>query len=117
MAEIIPLCVPSVGSAEVEAVTEALQSGWVAPAGPCVDKFESELATVTGRPEAIAVSSGTAALHLALLAAGVRPGDEVAVATLTFAATANAVAYVGATPVFIDCDETGLMSPNCSVWP
>lgn len=112
MIEPIPLCVPSVGSAEEAAVSHALRSGWVAPAGPQVDLFEAELAEVTDRPEVVTVSSGTAALHLALLAAGVRPGDEVAVATLTFAASANAVAYAGARPLFIDCDESGLMSPE-----
>lgn len=108
----IPLCVPSVGAAEEAAVLNALRSGWVAPAGPQIDAFEAELAELNDRPAAVSVSSGTAALHLALLAAGVRPGDEVAVATLTFAASANAVAYIGARPVFIDCDESGLMSPE-----
>ncbi|MDN5833480.1 MAG: aminotransferase class I/II-fold pyridoxal phosphate-dependent enzyme [Brevibacterium sp.] len=112
MTENIPLCVPSVGFAEEAAVSIALQSGWVAPAGPHVDVFEAELAELTERPEVVTTSSGTAALHLALLAVGIEPGDEVAVATLTFAATANAVAYVGATPVFIDCDDMGLMSPE-----
>ncbi|AZL10751.1 aminotransferase class I/II-fold pyridoxal phosphate-dependent enzyme [Brevibacterium aurantiacum] len=112
MNETIPLCVPSVGIAEEAAVSMALRSGWVAPAGPQVDAFEAELAELTERPAVVSVSSGTAALHLSLLAAGISAGDEVAVATLTFAATANAVAYIGATPVFIDCDESGLMSPE-----
>lgn len=112
MTAAIPLCVPSVGDREVAAVTAALRSGWVAPVGPHLDGFEAELAELTDRPEAVAVSSGTAALHLALLVAGVREADEVAVATLTFAATANAVRYIGARPVFIDCDESGLMSPE-----
>ncbi|NNV08792.1 pyridoxal-5'-phosphate-dependent protein, partial [Geobacillus sp. MMMUD3] len=84
----------------------------VAPAGPQVDAFEAELSVLTSRTAVVAVSSGTAALHLALLAAGVGVGDEVAVATLTFAATANAVTYTGARPVFVDCDENGLMSPE-----
>lgn len=112
MTENIPLCVPSVGLAEQAAVSFALQSGWVAPTGPHVNAFEAELAELTDRPEVVTTSSGTAALHLALLAAGIEPGDEVAVATLTFAATANAVAYVGAVPIFIDCDDMGLMSPE-----
>lgn len=112
MNHVIPLCVPSVGLTEEAAVSTALRSGWVAPAGPQVDAFETELAELNERPAAVTVSSGTAALHLALLAAGVKAGDEVAVATLTFAASANAVSYIGATPVFIDCDESGSMSPE-----
>lgn len=112
MIEPIPLCVPSVSSVEEAAVSNALRSGWVAPAGPQVDIFEAELAALTDRPAVVSVSSGTAALHLALLAAGVGTDDEVAVATLTFAATTNSVAYVGARPLFIDCDESGLMSPE-----
>lgn len=107
---LIPLCVPSAGTAEEAAVLSALRSGWIAPAGPHVLEFEAALAEVTLRRDVVAVSSGTAALHLALLAAGVRSGDRVAVATLTFAATANALAYIGAKPVFIDCDPYGTMS-------
>lgn len=109
MAMRIPLCLPSVGAKEERAVVAALRSGWVAPAGPQLDEFESRLATATGRTHAVAVSSGTAALHLALLAQGIGRGDRVAVSTLTFAATVNALHYVGAEPVFIDCDEAGLM--------
>ncbi|WP_252199344.1 aminotransferase class I/II-fold pyridoxal phosphate-dependent enzyme [Brevibacterium sp. RIT 803] len=109
MAMRIPLCLPSVGAKEERAVVAALRSGWVAPAGPQLDEFESRLATVTGRTHAVAVSSGTAALHLALLAQGIGRGDRVAVSTLTFAATVNALHYVGAEPVFIDCDDAGLM--------
>lgn len=112
MNEIIPVCVPSVGPAEEASVSAAMRSGWVAPAGPQVDAFESELAQLNDRPAAVCVSSGTAALHLALLAVGVTAGDEVAIATLTFAATANAVSYIGAKPVFIDCDDNGVMSPE-----
>lgn len=105
----IPLCLPSVGAKEEEAILAALHSGWVAPAGPQLDEFESCLAAVTGRSHTVAVSSGTAALHLALLVQGIERGDRVAVSTLTFAATVNALHYVGADPVFIDCDEAGLM--------
>lgn len=108
----IPLCVPSVGRAEEEAVAAAMRSGWIAPAGPQVVAFEAQLAELTGRQEVVSVNTGTAALHLALLAAGVEAGDEVAVATLTFVATANALSYVGARPLFIDCDENGTMSPE-----
>ncbi|MCI4011271.1 aminotransferase class I/II-fold pyridoxal phosphate-dependent enzyme [Brevibacterium sp. ZH18] len=109
MAMRIPLCIPSVGAKEEAAVLTALRSGWVAPAGPQLDEFESWLADITGRSHAVAVSSGTAALHLSLLVQGIGLGDRVAVSTLTFAATVNALHYVGAEPVFIDCDESGLM--------
>lgn len=84
----------------------ALRSGWVAPVGPDLDAFEREIAARVGVPYAVALSSGTAALHLALLGVGAGPGDVVVVPTLTFAATANAVLYTGATPVFVDCDDS-----------
>lgn len=82
---------------------DAFDSNWIAPLGPHVDAFEREFAARIGIEHAVALSSGTAALHLALLALGIGPGDEVATATLTFVATANAIHYVGAIPVFIDC--------------
>jgi dTDP-4-amino-4,6-dideoxygalactose transaminase len=81
---------------------DAFDSNWVAPLGPHVDAFEREFAEKIGVAEAVALSSGTAALHLALLLQDVQPGDEVLTSTLTFAATANAIRYVGANPVFID---------------
>lgn len=90
---------------EVEALTRAVTSGWVAPLGPEVDGFEAEVCAFTGAANALALSSGTAAIHLALMALGVRSGDAVIVPTLTFAATAFAVTYTGATPVFLDVDE------------
>jgi dTDP-4-amino-4,6-dideoxygalactose transaminase len=96
---------PDVGPADRDALLRAFDGGWIAPLGPEVDAFEAELATVTGRDHAVALSSGTAALHLALLLAGVGPGDKVLVSTLTFAATANAVRYTGAEPVFVDSDH------------
>jgi dTDP-4-amino-4,6-dideoxygalactose transaminase len=109
----IYLSPPDVGEAEVAVVLAALRSGWVAPLGPKVDAFERELAERTGTQYAVAVSSGTAALHLALLALGVGPGQVVVVPTLTFVATANAVAYTGAEPVFVDCDPTtGNLDPE-----
>jgi dTDP-4-amino-4,6-dideoxygalactose transaminase len=108
----IYLSPPDVGSQEQAAVLRALQSGWVAPLGPEVNAFEAELAAATGRLHAVALSSGTAALHLALLNLGVGPGDIVVTATMTFAATANAIVYTGARPVFVDCDETGGLSPH-----
>lgn len=103
----ILLSPPDTGPAEEEAVLRALRGGWVAPLGPEVDAFEEEIAAYTGRSHAVALSSGTAALHLGLLNMGVGPGDVVVTATMTFAATANAITYTGAEPVFVDCDETG----------
>jgi len=81
---------------------EAFDSNWIAPLGPDVDAFEAEFAERIGIAHAVALSSGTAALHLALLMAGVGPGDEVLVPSFTFVATANAVCYLGARPVFVD---------------
>lgn len=85
---------------------ETFASNWIAPLGPQVDAFESELAAVCGVDDAAALSGGTAALHLALLLAGVGPGDEVLCPTLTFVASANPIRYVGASPVFVDCSPT-----------
>ncbi len=103
---------PDVGDLEREYVDRALASGWVAPAGPDLTAFEQEVSAITGWTGAVALSSGTAALHLALLAVGVKPGDEVFCSTFTFSATANAIRYCGADPVFIDSDTTSWnMSP------
>ncbi len=93
------------GTDERQLLLDALDSNWIAPLGPHVDAFEQEFAQKLGVSDAVALSSGTAALHLALLVAGVQPGDTVLTSSLTFAATANAVRYVGATPVFIDSDR------------
>jgi dTDP-4-amino-4,6-dideoxygalactose transaminase len=82
---------------------EAFESNWIAPTGPDIDAFEREMAERTGVAHAVALSSGTAALHLALLLAGVERGDEVLVPSFTFIASAAAVTYVGAHPVFVDC--------------
>jgi dTDP-4-amino-4,6-dideoxygalactose transaminase len=98
------LSAPDVGHTEEQYLVRALRSGWAAPVGPDLDAFERELAHRTGVAHAVALSSGTAALHLALLALGLGEGSRVLVPTLTFAATANAVVYTGATPVFVDCD-------------
>lgn len=108
----IPLSVPSVGPAERLAVADAVDGGWIAPVGPELRRFEADLAARTGRARAVAVSSGTAALHLQLLAAGIGPGDRVLCPTLTYVATLNAVSYLGATPVLVDCDEGGTMDPD-----
>jgi dTDP-4-amino-4,6-dideoxygalactose transaminase len=97
---------PDLGADERELLLDAVDSNWVSPLGPHVDAFERELAAYVGVEQAAALSSGTAGLHLALLLHDVGPGDEVLVPTLTFVATANAVVYTGATPVFVDADPT-----------
>ena len=97
----VPLADVTFGPEEHEAVRRVLESGWVSM-GPETEQFEAEFAEYLGAKHAVAVSSGTAALHLSLLALGIGPGDEVIVPSLTFVATANAVLYVGATPVFAD---------------
>jgi len=101
----IYLSPPDVGGAEIEFVLEAFQSNWVAPAGPNLDAFEEDFAQLVGSKHAVAVSSGTAALHLALRLAGVGPGDEVLCSSLTFVASAAPITYLGAKPVFIDSEE------------
>jgi dTDP-4-amino-4,6-dideoxygalactose transaminase len=98
----ILLSPPDVGEAEREALLAAFDSGWIAPVGPDLDAFEAEVAARVDRRYAVGLASGTAALQLALLTMNVGRGDEVLVPTLTFAATANAVAHAGATPVFVD---------------
>lgn len=100
----IPVMRPLLGPEEEAAAAEAIASGWVAQ-GPRVAAFEQALAARVGAPHGVALSSCTAALHLALLAAGVGPGDEVVVPSLSFIATANAPRYVGAVPVFADVEE------------
>jgi pyridoxal phosphate-dependent aminotransferase EpsN len=98
---------------ERQLLLEAFDSNWIAPLGPHVDAFEKEFAACVGMPHAAALSSGTAALHLALLAMGIKAGDEVITSSFTFAATANAITYVGAKPVFIDSDWASWnMDPN-----
>ena len=104
MNERIYLSSPDIGVIEEEAVLRAIQSGWVAPLGPEVDAFENEVARFTGTKFGVALSSGTAALHLGLLSLGVGPGQIVITSTMTFVATANAILYTGATPYFIDVD-------------
>jgi dTDP-4-amino-4,6-dideoxygalactose transaminase len=95
---------PDVGPNERALLLDAFDSNWIAPLGPHVDAFEREVAAYAGVDHAAALSSGTAGLHLALQILGVGPGDEVLTSTLTFAATANAIRYVGASPVFIDSE-------------
>ena len=99
----IPIARPVLGEREVEAARRAILSGWVTQ-GPEVAAFEREFAAAVGAPHACAVSSCTTALHLALVAAGVGPGDEVVTVSHSFTATANAIRYCGATPVFVDVE-------------
>ena len=96
---------PHMGGREQAFVAEAFSTNWVAPVGPHVGAFEQEFCKVVAAKHAAAVSSGTAALHLALQLVGVGAGDEVLVSTLTFSASANPVRYLGATPTFIDCER------------
>lgn len=95
---------PHLGGREAELVSDAIASNWIAPLGPHVDAFEAEIAAVSGVAHAVALSSGTAALHLALVVLGIGAGDEVACSGFTFAASANPITYAGATPFFVDCD-------------
>jgi dTDP-4-amino-4,6-dideoxygalactose transaminase len=100
----IPVMRPWLGAEEAAAAADAVSSKWVAQ-GPRVAKFEVAFASAIGAEHAVALSSCTAALHLALVVAGIGPGDEVVVPSLSFIATANAARYVGAVPVFADVDE------------
>ncbi len=101
----IPVSEPSITQKEIEYVTQAVKSGWISSIGEFIEKFEREFAKFIGTKYAVAVSNGTVALHLALVAAGIKPGDEVIVPDLTFIATANAVVYCGAKPIFVDVEE------------
>src|SRR6266704_2564323 len=101
----IPIAKPILGEEEAAAAREAILSGWVTQ-GPEVAAFEQEFAEYVGARYACAVSSCTTALHLALLAVGVRPGDEVITSSHSFIATANAIRYCGAMPVFVDVEPT-----------
>ena len=101
----IYLSPPHMSGLEQQYVQAAFDSNWVAPLGPNVDAFEQEFCAATGASHALALSSGTAALHLALILLGVQPGDEVAVSTLTFSASVNPIIYQGAAPVFIDSER------------
>ncbi|MEU8156558.1 aminotransferase class I/II-fold pyridoxal phosphate-dependent enzyme [Micromonospora sp. NPDC048986] len=104
MSDTVYLSPPDIGPLEESYLVAALRSGWVAPVGPDLQAFEHDVAERVGTGGAVAVNSGTAALHLALLGVGVGPDDVVIVPTLTFVATANAVRYIGARPAFVDCD-------------
>jgi dTDP-4-amino-4,6-dideoxygalactose transaminase len=112
----IPVMRPWFGAEEASAAAAAVASGWVAQ-GPRVAAFEGAFAAAVGGRHAVALSSCTAALHLALIAAAIRPGDEVIVPSLSFIATANAVTYVGARPVFADVDARTLNLTPATVAP
>lgn len=100
----IPIAAPVLGEEELANLVEAVRSGWISSRGAFIGEFEREFAAFCGTRHGIAVANGTVALHVALLAAGVRPGDEVLVPSLTFIATANVVRYCGAVPVFVDSE-------------
>ena len=109
----IYLSPPHLSGRELEYLKNAVDSNWVAPLGPQVDAFEQDLAELVDVPNALALSSGTAALHLALVVLGIEPGDEVACSSLTFSASANPIRYVGASPVFVDANaETWTLDPE-----
>lgn len=109
----IPVYQPSLAGNEKKYVLECLDSTWISSKGAFVSRFESSFADYTGAKHAVSVSNGTVALHLALLALGIGPGDEVIVPTLTYIASVNAIAYTGAIPVFVDSDkDTWQMDPD-----
>lgn len=117
--ERIPVAAPDLSGDEERNVVDAIRSSWISSTGAYLDRFESKFADICESDAALGVSNGTVALHLALLGLDVRPGDEVLVPSLTYVATANAVRYVGAEPVFVDVDpETWCIDPKlleCSI--
>lgn len=107
----IPLSVPNFEGNEEKYVLDAVGQGWVSTGGAYVEKLEQEIAKYTKVPGSVACQSGTAALHMSLIECGVENGDEVIVPTLTFIAAVNPVKYLGAYPVFMDCDDSLCMDP------
>jgi len=105
MTKFIPVSEPSITQREIDYVTDAMKSGWVSSLGEYINQFERKFAEYIGATYALTTSNGTTALHLALVALGVKEGDEVIVPDLTFIATASAVTYTRATPVFVDIEE------------
>lgn len=109
----IYLSPPHMSGVEIEMVANAFAANWIAPVGPDLTAFEQEICAYTGAPHAVALSSGTAAIHLALKQCGVRPGDHVVCSSFTFGGSAFPIAYCGGIPVFIDSDlRTWNMDPN-----
>jgi perosamine synthetase len=104
----LPVAEPDLGPLEEQYVLEALRSGWVSSMGAFIDRFEREFAALCGVDHCIALANGTVALHVALVARGIGPGDEVIVPDLTFVASAAAVVHAGATPVLVDVDSTSM---------
>ena len=107
----IPLSVPNLKGKELEYMTVAIKSEWVSTGGPYISEFEKGIAEFVGVDGAVACQSGTAGLHLALLEAGIQPGEIVITPDLTFIATTNPIFYSNATPVFMDCDDTLCIDP------
>lgn len=107
----IPLSVPNLKGNELAYVSKAVESEWVSTAGSYVSDFEKSIAEYVGAPGAVACQSGTAGLHVALMLCGVTRGDMVIVPTLTFIAAVNPVKYIGAEPMFMDCDDSLCMDP------
>ena len=107
----IPLSVPNIKGNELEYVTEAVKDEWVSTGGSYIETFEKNVAKYVHVEKTVAVQSGTAGLHLALIQSGVGLGDEVIAATLTFIAAVNPIRYVGAEPIFMDCDDTLCLDP------
>lgn len=108
MSKFIPLSEPNIGKEEIEAVSKTLKSGWVSSAGPDIIKFEKRCASYLGAKYAVACSNGTAALQLSLHALGVKDGHDILLPSLSFIATANAISYIRATPIFLDISEKTL---------
>ena len=114
MSERIYLSPPHLTGEEEAMVLDAIRSNWIAPLGPHVDGFEQDICRYTGAGHAAELSSGTAALHLALILLDIKPGDLVICQSMTFSATANPIAYQGAIPVFVDSEkDTWNMDPVC----
>lgn len=113
MTDFIPVAMPDISELEENYALEAVRSTWISSRGRFLDRAESEIAEISGKDHCLLVSNGTVALHLILLALGVKAGDEVIVPSLTYVATANAVTYVGGTPVFVDVErESWCIDPN-----
>lgn len=100
----IPIAEPLLGQAEIDLVTDTIKSGWISSQGAYIEEFEKKFSHFCGAKYGIATSNGTTAIHLALAALGIGPGDEVIVPAMTFVATANPVSYTGATPIFVDSE-------------
>ncbi len=106
MNKFIPLSVPNLKGKELDYITNAVETEWVSSGGPYVNDFEEKMAAYTGAKGAVSCQNGTAGLHIALQLCGVARGDEVVVPTLTFIAAVNPVKYIGAEPIFMDCDDS-----------